>query len=155
MLEAKLLMPFMRSLKNAFSTMLMTEMDFHHPIVSPPPDGEQYQFYGYFGMTGDVVGKMVVKMPQDVASALIEKMAGMPLEFGTLDFEDAAGELMNMIAGAAKGEFEGMKVKVNCDASVVAWSRPEELAIIETPAIMVPCSCDVGRFDVEWIVELD
>ena len=64
------------------------------------------------------------------------------------DFTDAIGELANMVAGGAKSQFEGMDISISLPNVVIGQAHVVS-ATKKSPRIIIPCTTDVGPFEVE------
>ena len=69
------------------------------------------------------------------------------------DFGDAIGELVNMIAGAAKGQIDGVSVSISCPTVVMGSGH-----IVTNPSdalrIRIPCQVEAGAFSVDICLKL-
>ena len=140
--------PFIASVQNVCSTMMQLQVTIGKPRVKNEA-GATYDVSGIIGMTGDVVGSVVVSFPLESAKAVVALFAGQRLEADNPDFADAVGELVNMIAGGAKGMFRGTKnVSISCPSVVVGASHIVARQK-DTPCIVIPCSTDCGELTLE------
>jgi chemotaxis protein CheX len=141
---------FLKAGHNTFSTMLRAPLSFGEPSQNPT-EGVEYDISGIIGMTGDLVGSVVISMPWETAKNCMTAFTGVdnpPEE----DVCDAIGELANMIAGSAKAQLEGKNVSISCPSVVrgkdLVASRPKS-----TPCVRIPCSSDLGDFELLLCVQ--
>jgi chemotaxis protein CheX len=145
-MDVKYINPFIESVRSVFSTMLHLDVALGKPFIAQVLP--RYDISGIIGMSGDVVGSIVLSFPAPVATVVIAKFAGSNLEVGTPDFADALGEIVNMISGAAKAKFEGKRVSISTPSVVVGQghtiARPSG-----TICISLPCKVDCGEFCID------
>jgi chemotaxis protein CheX len=145
-LDAKLILPFMNSAREVFSTMAGISATIGKPRLKELPV-PTYDVSGIVGFSGDVVGSVVVSFPSPCALELVKAFAGVELALTDTDFADAVGELANMIAGAAKKEFN-----LICSISVpsiIIGSGHTIARLSGVPCVVIPVSTPVGEFAVE------
>jgi CheY-specific phosphatase CheX len=90
---------------HTFQTMLMVEL-------TPQNDGGAepvWEIFGLIGYTGDVCGNIALCITREGASEAVLRFSGEPAQ-GLDDISDCVGELVNMIAGNAKGRFSDNRV---------------------------------------------
>jgi chemotaxis protein CheX len=137
---------FLEATKAVFDSMVRLPITFEKPQLGTGKS--QYDVSGVIGLSGDVVGSVIVGFSKVSAVQIASAFAGSPLELGTSDFADAIGELANMIAGGAKAKFEGQDVSIGCPSVVVApahsISSPSSSA-----SICIYCNTAGGRFVID------
>lgn len=146
------LIPFISSVQNVFSTMLQLPVTIGDPSVKNDP-ATNFDVSGIIGMSGDVVGNVVLSFPESTAIAVVGLFTGTTMLSTDADFADAIGELVNMVCGGAKGQFAGSKkVAISCP-SVVVGSKHSIARQKETPCVVIPCSTDCGEFVIEIAIK--
>ncbi|MBS0198685.1 MAG: chemotaxis protein CheX [Planctomycetes bacterium] len=149
-MDARFINTFLESARTLFSTMLSAPVTFGKPHVHDRLT--KYDVSGIIGLSGDVVGSVVLCLPKASALEIVSRFAGSPLEFGGSDFADAIGELVNMIAGGAKAKFEGKNVNISCPSVVVASVHQ-----VQTPSaaacICIPCGSPLGDFAINLAIQ--
>ena len=100
--------PFIASIRNVFSTMMKLEVKIGDPHIKGDP-GTSYDVSGIIGMSGDVVGSVVVSLPQPVAASIASRFLSTEIKVDSPDLSDAIGEIVNMISGNAKSMFGGSR----------------------------------------------
>lgn len=145
-MDASYIKPFIDSTKAVFTTMLALEVTFGKPrlVDGTPP----FDVSGIIGMSGDVVGSVVLSLPTQVAQKLVFKFTSMEVEVTSDDFADAIGEIVNMISGGAKAQFEGRSVSISCP-SVVIGSGHTVARPSNTPCVSIPCKTSLGDFSID------
>lgn len=141
------ILAFVNAIQNVFKTMLKTEVTFGKPQLrqsSTKSNGVS----GIVGFTGSIRGSIVACFPLDVATKLIRCFAGADLPPEHPDFADAIGELVNMVAGGAKTNFNEPGVNIGCP-SVVIGKEHQIFHQKDAPVIVVPCTCGHGSFVVQ------
>lgn len=145
-MEAKDIYPFVESVKKVFDTMLTMKVEALNARLKPATE-TSYDVSGIIGMSGEVTGAVVLSLPQQTASRIVTIFTGMQVEPGDVDFADAIGELVNMITGSAKAQFEGRHIDISCP-SVVVGAQHRVLQHSRRPIIEIPCECECGPFSV-------
>jgi chemotaxis protein CheX len=145
-INPKLIVPFVNSVRNVFSTMVRVKAEIERPIVkgSPTP---QYDVSSIIGFSGEVVGSVVVSFQMNAAKKLVASFAGMEIDEKSPDFADALGELANMIAGAAKKDL-GCSASISTP-SVIMGAGHTIARLKDVPCLLIPCKTEVGDFGVE------
>jgi chemotaxis protein CheX len=140
--------PFISSIQNVFSTMLQLKVDIGDPYIKKDP-AQHYDVSGIIGMSGDVVGSVVLSFPLDAARRMVALFAGADMDPANPDFADAVGELVNMVSGNAKGQFGGnRKVQISCPSVVVGKDHTVGRQK-DTPCVVIPCRTDCGEVVIE------
>lgn len=145
-INPKLIIPFVNSVRQVFTTMLKVETTVNRPHLKEDR-GPSYDVSSIIGFSGDVVGSVVVSFPMDAAAKLVAAFAGTPIQPGTGDFVDAVGELANMIAGGAKKHL-GNAASITVP-SVVLGAGHQIARLSDVPTIVIPCTTPAGAFAVE------
>lgn len=145
-MDAKHITPFIESTQRVFATMLGLKVTFGTPYVAE--SAPRHDVSGIIGMSGDVVGSVVLSFPTASARAIVAKFVGREVDSGGEDFADAVGELVNMISGAAKANFSGQSVSISCP-SVVMGEKHKVAKPSDAVCVCIPCSCEAGEFAVD------
>lgn len=147
-MDADYITPFVTSIQNVFSTMLQLPVTAHEPVVksgvSPTHDVS-----GIIGMSGDVVGTVILSFRLEAAQSVVALFCGERLPADSADFADAVGELVNMVSGGAKALFaDSREVSISCPSVIVGEGHGVSLPS-DIPCMVVPCSTDCGDFVIE------
>ena len=145
-MNVKYINPFIEAVQSVFSTMLHLDVTMGKPCLTETLP--RHDVSGIIGMSGDVVGSIVLSFPSPVAKAVIGKFVGEECEVGSADFSDALGEMVNMISGAAKSKFQGKHVSISTPSVVIGpghtVARPSR-----TVCISLPCNVLFGEFSID------
>lgn len=137
---------FLDATKAVFETMLKIAVTFEKPTLGSVE--QHHDVSGVIGLSGDIVGSVVVGFSKLSAAQFASALAGQHVDPNSPDFADAIGELTNMIAGGAKAKFEGFDVSIGCPSVVIAPQHH-----VKTPrnaaTICIPCNTPVGRFTID------
>jgi len=141
---------FLEATKAVFSSMVKLPVTFEKPELGTRK--EPYDVSGVIGLSGDVVGSVIVGFSKMSAVQIASSFAGSRLEVGTADFADAIGELANMIAGGAKAKFEGQAVSIGCPSVIIAPSHQISSPSSAT-SICIHCNTAAGRFTIDVAIQ--
>ena len=145
-INAKLIVPFVNSVRSVFSTMVRVQTTVQRPFLKTD-QSTPYDISSIIGFSGDVVGSVVVSFDQKAAQKLVTAFAGVEIEMESPDFADAVGELSNMIAGSAKKDLGAM---ASITVPTVIIGRGHKVArLSDVPCVCIPCSTTHGDFVVE------
>ena len=146
-MDQSYIIPFIKSVQNVFETMLQLPVQMGQPELKQPGE-DGYDVSAIIGMSGDVDGSVVLSYPTETAERVVAIFTGMELETNHEDFADAVGELVNMVSGGAKAQFNGKHVSISCPSVVIGQSH-QVYGRKDVVAICIPCECDCGPFNVE------
>ena len=145
-MDAKYVNPFIDGVRLVFDTMIHMEVSLGKPQITEILP--RHDISGIIGMTGDVVGSIVLSFPEPVAKVVITKFACQDLAVGTSDFADALGEIVNMISGVAKAKFTNKCVSISTPSVVIGpghtIARPAR-----TTCVCLPCHVACGEFSID------
>ncbi len=145
-LSAQLIMPFVNSTMEVFTTMVKVRPDIGKPVLKTDSSAS-YDVSGIIGFSGEIVGSVVVSFQMEAASKLVNALAGMEVDPTSSDFVDAIGELANMIAGSAKKHL-GKKASIAVPTVIIGHHHTVG-RLSGVPCVLIPCSTPVGNFAVE------
>ncbi len=146
-MDQSYIIPFVKSVQNVFETMLQLPVQVGQPELKQPGDAS-HDVSAIIGMSGDVEGSVVLSFPTATAERIVVLFTGTELDANHEDFADAVGELVNMVSGGAKAQFEGKEVTISCPSVVVGQSH-QVYGRKDVIAICIPCESDCGEFNVE------
>lgn len=146
-MDPQYITPFIKSTKNVFSTMLNMPVTINEPSIKTGSSAS-YDVSGIIGMSGDVIGSVVLSFPKETAEKLVTAFCGMEFKSDSPDFADAVGELVNMVSGSAKGMFVDKDVSISCP-SVVIGTGHQINTRSDTPCVSIPCSTSQGDLTIE------
>ncbi len=151
-MDASYIIPFVESTKSVFTTMLQLPVKCEKPHFESAIPTSGCDVSGIIGMSGDVIGSVVLNFPMESAEKVVARFVGSPVAADTEDFGDAIGELLNMVAGGAKAKFEGMCVSISCP-SVVVGADHKVQRMSDASCIKIPCTSECGGFSVEIAIK--
>lgn len=147
-MDASYITPFIDATKNVFMTMMGLTITIGKPQIRDTIPNEAFDVSGIIGMSGDVIGTVMLSFTMESAKNIVAKFTGSEIDVNSEDFGDAIGELVNMISGGAKSKFEGKNVSISCPSIVIGKDHT-----IQQPSdsicIHIPCSSESGNFAVE------
>ncbi len=150
-MDSTYIKPFIQSVQNVFETMLQLPLEIGEPALKKA-NAPNFDVSGIIGMSGDVEGSVVLSFPTTTAERVVSLFTGVDIEHTHDDFPDAIGELVNMVTGGAKAQFEGRSVTISCP-SVVIGQDHVVFGRKDVVCISMPCTCDVGEFSLEVSVK--
>jgi chemotaxis protein CheX len=153
-MSANYIVPFIESTTNVFQTMLNMPVKIGRPGIIEAIPSQFSDVSGIIGMSGDVVGTVVLSFPFSAAGSIVARFIGMDVPRDSEDFCDAVGELVNMVSGGAKAKFEGKTVSISCPTVVVGENHKVQ-QMSDAVCICIPCSCEYGEFAVEVSIKRD
>jgi chemotaxis protein CheX len=139
--------PFINSIQNVFTTMLQLPVEIGEPSLKRDRKAT-HDVSGIIGVSGGMQGTIVLSMPEDAASRIVTLFTGMEIASDSPDFADAIGELVNMISGNAKAEYQRKDVSISCP-SVVLGADHVIATQSGTPVVKIPCNTDCGEVVME------
>lgn len=148
--------PFIESTKNCFEMMLGTlpkngeATDIDKEILS------KMDLSAIIGLTGQMNGWIAVRFPKSAAINVVSAMVGLEKDAIDEEVQDAAGEIINIIAGSAKSTFAmaGVDFKIAIPSVVVGDDHtlsPQR----NSTYISIPFTSDLGDFYVEMSLVID
>jgi chemotaxis protein CheX len=145
-LDSKLIMPFVNSTMNVFTTMVKIRPEISKPQLKDDA-GTTYDVSGVIGFSGEVIGSVIISFQMETARKLVNALVGSEVEAGSADFIDAIGEVANMIAGNAKKD---LGVAANIAIPTVVIGHGHRIGRLSgVPCVLIPCHTSVGDFAVE------
>jgi len=148
-MDAAFITPFITSVQNVFSTMMQMPVTINTPTIKQSSPTATYDVSGISGMSGDVAGNVVLSFPSASAQRIVQLLTGTEVSVDSPDFADAVGELTNMVAGGAKGLFQGKKKVLISTPSVIIGPSHTVTRPRGVPVICIPCSTDCGDLMIE------
>jgi chemotaxis protein CheX len=145
-LDSSLIMPFVNSTMNVFTTMVNIKPEMSKPHLKI--DGRTtHDVSGIIGFSGEIVGSVVVSFAMETARQVVNALVGMEVEPSSGDFIDAVGELANMIVGNAKKDL-GLVANIGVPTVIIGQGHIVG-RLSGVPCVVIPCKTSVGEFAVE------
>jgi len=146
-MDQSFITPFIHSIQNVFTTMLQLPVEIGEPSLKRDRTAT-HDVSGIIGVSGGMQGTIVLSMPKQTARRVVTLFTGMEIEPESPDFADAIGELVNMISGNAKAEYQRKDVSISCP-SVVLGEGHVIATQSGTPCVKIPCNTDCGEVVME------
>lgn len=146
-MDAMYIKPFIASISNVFSTMMQLPVTVKDPFVKSA-EGPCSDVSGIIGMSGDVMGSVVLSFSNATAENIVALFCGQKYDAGSPDFADAVGEIVNMVSGGAKALFKDRKVSISCP-SVILGANHKLAKQTDVPTVVIPCATDCGTVNIE------
>ncbi len=102
---------------------------------------------GTISIAGDFEAEATIHLPQVTAVNLVAAFLGGPVEADDAAFDDAVGELANMVIGSAKSRLEGLACSISCPR--VVHQQMPAAPITRDPDFWLPLSGPSGDFAIE------
>lgn len=147
---ASMVVHFVSAVREVFTTMLSTTVNVATPHHKNNPS-PMYDVSAIIGISGQVVGSMVLCFELQTAAKIAAALSGAPVKPDSPDFPDAIGEIANMIAGSAKRNF-GAAASISIP-SIVMGGGHTLARLHDQPCIVIPCNTELGRFVIEVSVK--
>ncbi len=151
-MDASYISPFVSSIQNVFTMMLQLPVTVGNPRIKTGGKAS-HDVSGVIGMSGDVVGSIVLSFPRSTAESVVSLFSGEQLGVDSPDFADAIGELVNMVSGGAKAEFTGKRVSISCPSVVVGENHHIAMQK-DVPCVVIPCETDCGELTIEVSIQV-
>ena len=149
-MDVRYINPFVVSIRQVFSMMANVDVQVLKPRVKAHRH-DKVGVSGVIGFSGDATGACLLCFPTNVACKLASAFSGEEMDEDHADFADAIGELANMVAGGAKGQFDGLEVNISLPSVVIG--DPHEVNVTGVPSgvprLIIPCDTELGQFHVE------
>ena len=146
-MKASYVNPFIKSVCNTFGTMCDIQVSPGKPIrCSDKPDRNDVS--AIIGFSGDAAGSVVIRFSFEVAANVATAFAKTEITPQHDDFADALGELANMVAGGAKGKFDGLSIDISLPSVVIGEHHLFPVSR-NSPRISIPCTTTAGKFHVD------
>ncbi len=145
-MSSKLIMPFVNSTLNVFTTMMKIKPEISAPRLKE--DGHtSYDVSGIIGFSGQILGSVVISFQMETAKQMVIALVGSEVDPTSSDFADAIGEVANMVAGNAKKDL-GLVASIGVPNVVIGKGHIIG-RLSGVPCVVIPCHTNVGDFAVE------
>lgn len=138
---------FVRAIGNVFDTMVGVKIKVGKPSRRSDELASS-EVSGVIGISGDVQGAVVLNFSDQMATTIASKFTGGQVAPQSPDLVDAIGELANMVAGGAKGEFGTGNSYISLPTVVLGKGHRVSQTQAH-PGITIPCSTELGEFSVD------
>lgn len=139
--------PFIGAVRHLFKTMLNTDIIFSKPTIkntnSLTPD-----IATVINFTGSADGRVALCFQTRPAVQIASKFAGAKIPANSEDLADALGELTNIVVGKVKASIGDLQINISLP-EVLNGKDNQSPYSTTTPALILPCDSQLGRFWVE------
>ena len=139
--------PFVSAVSKTFEMMVNLKVARSTPVLKENHVA-LYPISGIIGLSGHVVGTVILTMPESLALKAASVMLMDDLKTVNDDVLDAIGELTNMVAGNAKSQLEEYKLSLSLP-NVIHGTNVEIYFPEQSQPITVPFDSELGPFAVE------
>lgn len=146
-LKAEYVNPFLKSTLETFSTMVGTKLS-PEKIFLRKQDPEGIEIAGIIGLSGDVVGSIIIGFTKPVALKAASTFVGEEFTEVNEDVADAIGELANIIAGNAKKYTSSFSIDISLP-SVISGKDVVINIPKDAPVMCIPLASDLGKFTLD------
>ena len=151
-MKAAYINPFVDAVIRLFQTMMTMTVKVGQPALNTSAQ-PHHDVCGVIDVSGDVHGRVVVSMPEPLATVLASELLGGTIEQLDADCIDAVGEIANMIAGNAKTDFPGGASAISVPRVVIG--RENVPYPVATPIISIPCDTNKGSLQIDVALKTD
>ena len=145
-MKAAYINPFVDAVIRLFQTMMTLTVTIGEPALNT-------KARPHHDVSGDIHGRVVVSMPEPLATVLASELLGDTIDRLDADCIDAVGEIANMIAGNAKTDFPGGASAISVPQVVIGREKvPYPDA---TPIISIPCDTVKGSLQIDVALKSD
>lgn len=155
-MDVKYINPFIRAVNNTMETMLGKA-----PVRNAPKIKEhmiaQGDISGIIGFAGEFVqGSVALSFSTEAALKIYRTMMGEIFHKINHEVEDTVGELINIVAGGAKTEFENNGLSFRISIPTVVVGRQHTIAHRGTiPIVLIPFTWDGSSFVMEVSMKVE
>lgn len=146
-MDVRFINAFTDAIGTVFKTMLSVETVIGKPFVKTQDDSFDADVYAMIGLSGDTSGMVVLSFPDKTGLKVASSLSGETMKLDHPDFGDALGEVINMIAGHAKAQFEGLSTNISLPKVILGKTLNSTPS--KDPTLILPCDSTMGRFRLE------
>lgn len=136
--------PFIEAVQEVFDSMMGCSAN-RIPVYPASPHVHLPDLIGVIGLSGTAQGAVALRFPMTTALAVISSMAGTTFEKVDAAIIDGVGELVNIVAGSAKGKFKGHAISISLP-TVVSGDICRLSGARDTVWVEVPFESRLGVF---------
>lgn len=146
-MKAKYINPFLAASVGLFKDYLgYSEISNEKPYLNVD-SGYLNEVSAIIGLAGETIGAVVLSFDRETAINIVSKFSGYSYRALSKEVIDGVGELVNIIAGNAKKDLEGLRLEISLPGVVVGenyninWPQG-------VPVITIPFHSEAGDFSV-------
>jgi len=144
---AEYINPVISATRTVFETMLNCTPK-RTALILKETMSSRHELSAVIGVTGKVAGTIVLSLSREAALEVLNRMVGVEAEDINTEVCDAAGELTNMIAGAAKAQMERLELSISIPNIVSGVEHEVHYPSSVTPFCIV-FESEIGPFAIE------
>ncbi len=146
-MDVKYVNPFIDAVNDTFTSMCGLSAKMHgRPQLRGKDPAPVQKTLAIIGLSGDVVGAVIMTMPMDIANKAIEAFIGEPPE-DDAELCDAIGEIINIFAGAAGAKLGTVDLSL---PTVMIGDAKEVYTNTSAPWIVIPMMIEsIGEIAIE------
>jgi chemotaxis protein CheX len=141
-MKVEFINPFIASTVKVFDTMLSTQIQ-RGKIYLHRPDHTHEGVTGVIGLSGDAIGTVAISLSGETARRACERFLGTTCDTVNEDVIDCVGEIVNMISGSAKAQFEDYCLSISLPSIAYGLDHNIQFPKEVTP-VCVPFTSDIG-----------
>ena len=139
--------PFVSAVSKTFEMMINLKVTRSAPVLKEN-QRTLYAVSGIIGLSGTIVGTVILTMPEPLALKVASIMLMDDLKTVDTDVLDAIGELTNMVAGNAKAQLEEYKLSLSLP-NVIYGADMEVHFPEHSQPITIPFDTEIGPFAID------
>jgi chemotaxis protein CheX len=139
--------PFISATINFYKTMLKTDVVPGAPMLKQNTT-PTHDVSGIIGLSGEAQGAIALSFPKVVALKVVSAMLGTEIKIVGPELTDGIGEVVNIIAGNAKGDLSAFNLSISLP-NVIIGKDHSVVGPSGAPMIIVPFTSPFGPFSME------
>lgn len=153
-MDVEAINPFINSTFNFFNTMVDSAPVRGKIFVAGTDELEPTDVSAVIGIAGDYNGWVAIRFKKQTALGVVARMIGEEKSYIDADVRDAIGEVVNIIAGSAKGEIAEKGINYTIALPTVVVGDNHQLGhSSRTRCIVIPFTSEFGNFSVDVCLE--
>jgi len=139
--------PFIQSTIDTFDRMLELKINAGKPALKTD-SSPLYDISAVIGLSGSITGNAVFSCPKEVALKIVSSFIKEEIKIVGPDLVDGMSEIINIIAGAASGQFKDKSVSISLPNVVIGQNHDIKGRTMDM-SICVPFTTKFGEFSLE------
>ena len=152
-LDIEFINPFISAVKMTFEVQVKLPIEAGKPQLKKKTISPETSIAAVLSLDADTFqGSIILSFPESVFLAVYKNMFGETHTQISQEIQDAAGELLNIIFGAAKRELndkKGFTIKKALPTVLTGVGLETQKTSQSKVAIVIPCKTQVGQFELE------
>jgi chemotaxis protein CheX len=135
----KYIQAFIDVTNNVFKELLHTDIEVQRPYFSDQTSFPSWDVSGVIGITGEASGALVISMKKDVAMKITGTLTGTDHNKFDEEVTDSVGEIINIIAGNVKHNFEQeFRLVISLPTVICGSNHTIQWPYVNTRIICIP-----------------